>query len=92
MADTVVFEATEEPKLNVLITGAAGYIGSIWDEILTARCNMQEGHRAAVSPETAFFEADLEDPSGATTYLHNTKSTRKLLSRNSIASQVHSTP
>ena len=61
-------EATEEPRLNVLITGAAGYIGSICAEILTARGvkvvaldNLQEGHRAAVPPEAAFFEADLGD-------------------------------
>ena len=54
--------------MNVLITGAAGYIGSICAEILTARGlnvvaldNLREGHRAAVPPEARFFEADLGD-------------------------------
>ena len=55
-------------QLNVLITGAAGYIGSICAEILAARGvkvialdNLKEGHRAAVPPEAAFFEGDLGD-------------------------------
>lgn len=52
--------------MNVLVTGAAGYIGSICSEVLVARGmnvvaldNLREGHRAAVPKEAAFCEADL---------------------------------
>jgi len=52
--------------LNVLVTGAAGYIGSICSEFLLARGyqvialdNLQEGHAAAVPPAAAFCRADL---------------------------------
>ncbi len=52
--------------MNVLVTGAAGYIGSICSEVLLARGhqvigldNLQEGHAAAVPPNAAFCRADL---------------------------------
>jgi UDP-glucose 4-epimerase len=52
--------------LNVLVTGAAGYIGSICTEVLLARGyqvialdNLQEGHAAAVPPKAIFCRADL---------------------------------
>jgi UDP-glucose 4-epimerase len=52
--------------LNVLVTGAAGYIGSICSEALLARGinvialdNLQEGHRQAVPPGAVFCHADL---------------------------------
>lgn len=52
--------------LNILVTGAAGYIGSICSEVLIARGyrvtaldNLQEGHRAAVPPQATFCLADL---------------------------------
>lgn len=52
--------------MNVLITGAAGYIGSICSEVLlsrglqvTALDNLQEGHRSAVPPQALFCHADL---------------------------------
>jgi len=52
--------------LNILVTGAAGYIGSICSEVLLARGhrvvaldNLQEGHRAAVPPQAVFCLADL---------------------------------
>jgi len=52
--------------LNILVTGAAGYIGSICSEVLIARGhqvigldNLQEGHRAAVPPQAAFWLVDL---------------------------------
>lgn len=52
--------------MNVLVTGAAGYIGSICSEFLLARGyqvialdNLQEGHAAAVPPAAAFCRADL---------------------------------
>jgi len=52
--------------LNILVTGAAGYIGSICSEVLIVRGhqvigldNLQEGHRAAVPPQAAFCLVDL---------------------------------
>jgi UDP-glucose 4-epimerase len=52
--------------LNILVTGAAGYIGSICSEVLISRGhhvvaldNLQEGHRAAVPPEATFCRVDL---------------------------------
>ncbi len=52
--------------MNVLVTGAAGYIGSICTEVLLARGyqvialdNLQEGHAAAVPPKAIFCRADL---------------------------------
>jgi UDP-glucose 4-epimerase len=52
--------------LNVLVTGAAGYIGSICSEVLLSRGitvialdNLQEGHREAVPHEAIFCHADL---------------------------------
>jgi len=54
--------------LNILVTGGAGYIGSICSEVLLERghCvialdNLQEGHRAAVPPSAVFIEAELAD-------------------------------
>lgn len=56
--------------MNILVTGGAGYIGSICSEILVARGhrvivldNLVEGHRSAVPPEAAFILADLADRS-----------------------------
>ena len=52
--------------MNILITGAAGYIGSICSEVLISRGhrvialdNLQEGHRAAVPPQAVFCQVDL---------------------------------
>jgi UDP-glucose 4-epimerase len=52
--------------LNILVTGGAGYIGSICSEVLLTRGygvialdNLAEGHRAAVPPEAKFCQADL---------------------------------
>jgi UDP-glucose 4-epimerase len=52
--------------LKVLVTGGAGYIGSVCTEVLLARGldvvvldNLQEGHRAAVPASAAFCLADL---------------------------------
>ena len=59
----------EEPNpVNILVTGAAGYIGSICCEVLLARSmrvialdNLLEGHRAAVPPAAVFCHVDLAD-------------------------------
>jgi UDP-glucose 4-epimerase len=56
----------ESTPLNILVTGAAGYIGSICSEVLLARGmrvialdSLLEGHRAAVPPGANFCLADL---------------------------------
>jgi UDP-glucose 4-epimerase len=52
--------------LNILVTGAAGYIGSICAEVLLSRGikvialdSLLEGHRAAVPPAATFCKVDL---------------------------------
>jgi UDP-glucose 4-epimerase len=56
--------------LNILVTGAAGYIGSICSEVLLARGmrvialdSLLEGHRAAVPSNATFCQVDLGDRS-----------------------------
>ena len=53
----------------ILVTGGAGYIGSIVVEQLVEHGhrvvvvdNLQEGHREAVLPEAIFYEGDFGDP------------------------------
>jgi UDP-glucose 4-epimerase len=55
--------------LKILVTGGAGYIGSITAaELLAAGHevvvfdNLYQGHRAAVPPDAAFLQGDLRDP------------------------------
>ncbi len=52
--------------MNILVTGGAGYIGSICSEVLLSRGygvvvldNLVEGHRAAVPPGAIFCQADI---------------------------------
>lgn len=54
--------------MNILVTGAAGYIGSICAEVLLSRGmtvialdNLLEGHRAALPPAAVFWQVDLAD-------------------------------
>jgi len=54
--------------VNILVTGAAGYIGSVCAEVLVSRGmsvialdNLVEGHRAAVLPGGVFCQVDLAD-------------------------------
>jgi UDP-glucose 4-epimerase len=58
----------ENELVNILVTGAAGYIGSICSEALLARGmrvialdSLVEGHRAAVPPGAEFCQVDLGD-------------------------------
>ncbi len=53
---------------SILVTGGAGYIGSICvEELLNQGCrvavfdNLTEGHRLAIDPRAEFFQGDLAD-------------------------------
>jgi UDP-glucose 4-epimerase len=54
--------------MRILVTGGAGYIGSVVTEHLITEGdevvvldNLSQGHRAAVHPQAAFFEGDVGD-------------------------------
>jgi len=54
--------------VNILVTGAAGYIGSVCSEVLVSRGmsvialdSLLEGHRAAIPPSAAYCNVDLGD-------------------------------
>ncbi len=54
--------------MNILVTGAGGYIGSVCTELLLQRGhevialdNLSEGHRKALPPKAIFWESDLCD-------------------------------
>ncbi len=54
--------------MSILVTGAAGYIGSVCTEVLISRGmsvialdSLLEGHRAAVPPGATFCQVDLAD-------------------------------
>ena len=54
--------------MKTLVTGAAGYIGSVTTEVLLAAGhdvialdNLELGHRAAVHEDATFVQADLRD-------------------------------
>jgi UDP-glucose 4-epimerase len=52
--------------MNILVTGGAGYVGSIACEELIRQHhtpvvldNLQQGHRSAVLPEAEFIQGDI---------------------------------
>ena len=54
--------------MSIMVTGGAGYIGSVTTELLRARGeqvvvldNLSRGHRAAVAPEVPFYEGNIGD-------------------------------
>jgi len=62
--------------MGILVTGAAGYIGSVVTEQLVeqghqviALDNLRNGHRAAVHPAAAFAQLDLLDADALTAFL-----------------------
>jgi UDP-glucose 4-epimerase len=72
--------------MAVLITGGAGYIGSVTVELLTAQKqkvvvldNLSRGHRAAIDPEIPFYQGDVGD----------SKVVRRITEEHEIDSCIH---
>src|SRR6185503_7459011 len=65
-------------RMNVFVTGGAGYIGSICVEDLlhaghhvTGFDNLSEGHRSAIDPRARFIQGDLADQQLITGSIHD---------------------
>ena len=74
--------------MAILITGGAGYIGSVTTEILRARGeqvvvldNLSRGHRDAVAPEIPFYEGNVGDRELVTRIVASTTSMHAFTSR-----------
>lgn len=72
--------------MRILVTGGAGYIGSVVTEELcrdrheaVVYDNLAKGHRAAVAPEARFIHADLTDQ----------ETLRRVLEENGIEAVIH---
>jgi UDP-glucose 4-epimerase len=68
-ADGRPLRSSAPARVKLLVTGGAGYIGSVVSRQLLAAGhdvvvldNLERGHRSAVSPEARFELADLRDP------------------------------
>lgn len=66
--------------MNILVTGGAGYIGSVVTEELVkdghrviVYDNLSKGHREAVDPQAHFIEGDLLETEKLATIFHNEK-------------------
>ncbi len=66
--------------MKVLVTGGAGYIGSVTTEMLldagyevTVFDNLERGHRAAIDPRAAFIKGDLCDRDSIGTAMRNVR-------------------
>jgi len=64
--------------VNILVTGGAGYIGSVTVELLVQNGervvvydNLVKGHRAAVHPDAVFVQGDLSDAATLTAALRD---------------------
>ncbi len=64
--------------MNILVTGAAGYIGSVVAEELVrdghkviGLDNLTQGHREAVPPEAVFIRGDLADKTALNSLFHS---------------------
>ncbi len=75
-ADCVIEEAQAGERMRILVTGAAGYIGSVVAEQLVERGDhvialdsLANGHRAAVHPDAEFVQGDLLDANWLAEYM-----------------------
>ena len=67
---------------TILVTGGAGYIGSVCvEELLNAGYsvavfdNLSEGHRGAIDPRASFFQGELADKEAIQKALRDSKAT-----------------
>lgn len=65
---------------TILVTGGAGYIGSVVTEQLVSRGNrviildnLEQGHREAIHPEAEFVEGDIRDADACEQVFHREK-------------------
>jgi UDP-glucose 4-epimerase len=72
--------------MNILVTGGAGYIGSVTTETLLARGhrvvvldNLATGHRQAVHPEALFVQGDVQ----------NANLVERILAENEVEATLH---
>ncbi len=85
--------------MNILVTGAAGYIGSVVTRQLIERGyrviavdDLSCGHREAVAPDAAFIQADLDDAStiGALFEANGIAAVVHLAARTSVGESIRS--
>lgn len=66
--------------MRILVTGAAGYIGSVCTEVLIARGHgvialddLSEGHKEALHPQARFYQVNLHDHAGLNAVISQNK-------------------
>ena len=84
--------------MRIVVTGGAGYIGSVCVELLCDSGhdvlvidNLGEGHRAAVDPRASLEVLDLKEPEGLSTVLDRHGSSTTKSCRTARAEQLQST-